>query len=511
MTYFAGIEFAANKGGAATPKMPMPTSEHLNLSRRALLGASAAAAILPASALARTDAEPDSWAPALAILKQIKAPVFPAKDFDITKYGAVAGDQAKTSAAITAAIDACNKAGGGRVVVPAGTWLTGPITLKSKVNLHVAKDATLAFSQNPADYPLVLTRFEGVECMNYQPFIYAFEQTDIAITGEGTLDGQADWTHWWNWTRIRAQGLENASKRIGQQAAQGVPPEQRIVGEGGYLRPNFVQPYRCKNVLFEGVKLVRSPMWELHPVLCENVTVRKIRVDTTGPNNDGCDPESCKNVLIEDCVFNTGDDCIAIKSGRNHDGRRVNVPSENIVIRNCQMIGGHGGVSLGSEASGGIRNIYVRDCHMGSPDLDRALRLKSNSYRGGYITDVVFRDVKVDQVSQDILQVTLDYGEGKGGAFNPKVGRVRFENVTCDKAPRAFDIAGYSDDIIELIDVRNCVFNNVAKASFIGNAQMTAKNVKINGADWQPVMATAEEIAAHGPGANSANGAPKKP
>jgi polygalacturonase len=485
----------------------MTKSGQSHPSRRALLGATAAAALLPVRALARSEAEPDSWAPVAAILRQIKAPVFPAKDFDITKYGAVAGDQTKTSAAIAAAIDACTKAGGGRVVVPAGTWATGPIVLKSKVNLYLAKDATLAFSRNPADYPLVLTRFEGVECMNYQPFIYAFGETDLAITGEGTLDGQADADHWWDWTRIRAKGLENASKRIGQLAAQGVPPEKRIVGDGGYLRPNFVQPYRCKNILFEGIKIVRSPMWELNPVLCENITVRKVRVDSIGPNNDGCDPECCKNVLIEDCVFNTGDDCIAIKSGRNADGRRVNTPSENIVIRNCQMIGGHGGVSLGSEASGGIRNIYVRDCHMGSPNLDRALRIKTNSFRGGYIQNVVFRDVKVDQVSQDILQVTLDYGEGRGGGFNPKVGNVRFENVTCGKAKRPFDINGYDDDIIEAIDVRNCVFDNVAGPAFIANAKVTARGVKINGANWQPVLATAAESAAHSPGANSA--APK--
>ena len=476
----------------------------IHTSRRAWLGGAAALSLLPLEALARTSATADSWAPALAVLKRIKAPVFPKRDFDIRDHGASPDDQAKTTQALADAIAACKAAGGGRVVVPAGTWPTGAIVLKSKVNLHIAEGATLAFSQNPADYPLVLTRFEGVECMNYSPFIYAFGESDIAISGKGTLDGRADKTHWWDWAgHARDPKFGNAVDTLGKMAAQGIPPQKRVFGGDWKLRPNFIQPYRCKNILIEDVTIVGSPMWEIHPVLSRNITVRGVKIDSTGPNNDGCDPESCADVLIENVTFNTGDDCIAIKSGRNHDGRRVGVPSENIVIRNCQMIGGHGGVSLGSEASGGIRNIYVRDCHMGSPNLDRALRLKSNSYRGGYIENVVFRDVKIDQVAQDILQVTLDYGEGRGGAYNPRLGHVRLENVVCKKATRAFDIAGYKDDVITAIDVRNCVFDNVAKASFIANAEVTANNVRMNGSLWQPVLATPDEEAKHGPGANT--------
>jgi len=472
----------------------------IHFSRRALLGG-AAASFLPREAVARSS---DSWAPARSILKRIKAPVFPKRDFDIRDHDAVADDTAKTTKAIAAAITACNAAGGGRVVVPAGRWATGAVVLKSKVNLHIADGATLAFSQNRADYPLVLTRFEGVECMNYSPFIYAFGESDIAITGKGTLDGQADATHWWDWTkRARDQVHGNAVKVLGDMAAQGIPPEKRIFGGDWKLRPNFIQPYRCRDILIEDVTIVASPMWEIHPVLSRNITVRGVKIDSQGPNNDGCDPESCADVLIENVVFNTGDDCIAIKSGRNHDGRRVGTPSENIVIRNCQMIGGHGGVSLGSEASGGIRNIYVRDCHMGSPTLDRALRLKSNSYRGGYIENVVFRDVTVDQVAEDIVQVTLDYGEGRGGAHNPRLGHVRLENVVCKKAKRAFDIAGYKDDVIADIAVRDCTFDNVAAPSFIANAEVTARNVRLNGATWQPTFATPEEEARHGPGANT--------
>ena len=480
-----------------------------SIDRRTLLAATTVAAILPWRAEAKP-AGGDSWAPVAKILKSIKAPTFPNTDFDIRRYGADATDQDKTTKAVNAAILACSQAGGGRVVVPAGTWPTGAIVLKSFVNLYLAKDATLLFSTDPKDYPLVLTRFEGVECMNYSPFIYAYGERDIAITGEGTLDGQADATHWWDWTKqARDPKYGNAVEVLGKMADDGLPVEKRIIGDKGRLRPNFVQPYRCRNILLEGFRIVRSPMWELHPVLSQNITVRGVRIDSTGPNNDGCDPESCRNVLIEKVVFNTGDDCIAIKSGRNVDGRRVSVPSENIVIRDCQMIGGHGGVSLGSEASGGIRNIYVRDCHMGSPNLNRALRLKSNSYRGGYITDIVFRDVTVDQVANDLMQVTLDYGEGNGGPFKPKMGRVLMENVTCKKARRAFDIAGYPDNPIELIDIRDCRIDDVADPAFITSAEVRAQHVTINGKPWQPVRASPDDIAKHHAAAAS-DGGPKK-
>ncbi|MBW8881890.1 MAG: glycoside hydrolase family 28 protein, partial [Asticcacaulis sp.] len=298
----------------------------IHFSRRALLGG-AAASFLPREAVARSS---DSWAPARSILKRIKAPVFPKRDFDIRDHDAVADDTAKTTKAIAAAITACNAAGGGRVVVPAGRWATGAVVLKSKVNLHIADGATLAFSQNRADYPLVLTRFEGVECMNYSPFIYAFGESDIAITGKGTLDGRADKAHWWDWAgHAHDPKFGNAVKTLGDMAAQGIPSEKRIFGGDWKLRPNFIQPYRCRNILIEDVTIVASPMWEIHPVLSRNITVRGVKIDSQGPNNDGCDPESCADVLIENVVFNTGDDCIAIKSGRNHDGRRVGTPSEN--------------------------------------------------------------------------------------------------------------------------------------------------------------------------------------
>ncbi|HEX7958786.1 MAG TPA: glycoside hydrolase family 28 protein, partial [Terriglobales bacterium] len=256
----------------------------------------------------------DPWQQLPEILARIKPPAFPNRDFEITKFGAVGDNKTDCTEAFRKAIAACNAAGGGRVTVPAGEFLAGAIHLKSNVNLHVASHATIKFSTDPKQYlPLVFTRWEGNELMNYSPFIYAFEQHNIAITGEGTLDGQADNEHWWPWTgRDRwgwKQGQPSAGKArnlLHEMAEKGTPVSERKFGEGSYLRPQFIQPYRCKNVLIEGLTIKNSPMWEVTPVLCTNVTVRKLNISSLGPNNDGCDPESCTDVLIEDCSFNTG-------------------------------------------------------------------------------------------------------------------------------------------------------------------------------------------------------------
>jgi len=207
-----------------------------------------------------------------------------------------------------------------------------------------------------------------------------------------------------------------------------------VFGDGSKLRPNFVQPYRCENVLIEGVTIVNSPMWEIHPVLCRNVTVRHVVINSHGPNNDGCDPESCRDVLIEACTFDTGDDCIALKSGRNEDGRRVNVPIEDVVVRGCIMKDGHGGVVIGSEASGGARHIYAERCWMNSPNLDRALRIKTNSVRGGYVEHVYMRDCVVGEVAEAVATVNLFYEEGDKGTFPPPVRDIELRNVTSRKS-----------------------------------------------------------------------------
>lgn len=454
------------------------------ITRRTFLRHAAAAPALFLPQSIATSADP--WLRAAAIVNGITAPRFAARDFDITAFGAV-GDGAKPcTGAIRRAIAACRAAGGGRVVVPAGRFLTGAVRLESGVNLHLTAKATLAFSRDPREYlPAVLTRWEGVELMNYSPFVYAFEVENIAITGSGTLDGQADAEHWWDW---RAPGpARNArqfparEKLMALQAA-GVPVAERVFGEGSFLRPNFIQPYRSRNVLIEGVTIVNSPMWEIHPVLCRRVTVRGVTIRSHGPNNDGCDPESCRDVLIEGCTFDTGDDCIALKSGRNEDGRRLNVPIENVVIRDCTMKDGHGGVVIGSEISGGARNIFAEKCRMDSPQLDRALRIKTNSVRGGTVEDVFMRDVTIGQVAEAVVTINFFYEEGDAGKFPPVVRNVQVRNVTSRKSEYALLLRGYTHAPIGDIRIEDCVFDGVAKPDLLESVRnLELRNVRVNG------------------------------
>jgi polygalacturonase len=234
----------------------------------------------------------DPWIGATRILARIKPPVFPNRDFRIIDHGAVADGSTDATAAIRKAIEACHAAGGGRVVVPPGVFITGAIHLQSNVNLFLSEGATLKFSSDPAMYlPAVFTRFEGTECMNFSPLIYAFEQENIAITGTGVLDGSASDENWWKWARRPAPNTDPPARpdirRLLDFGERGVPVAQRVFGAQHLLRPSFIQPYRCRNVLIEGISIRNSPMWEIHPVLSTNVTVRGVKISTHGPNNDG--------------------------------------------------------------------------------------------------------------------------------------------------------------------------------------------------------------------------------
>ena len=422
------------------------------------------------------------------ILEQIQPPTFPNRDFPITDYGAEGDNDTDCTAAFREAIRACSEAGGGRVVVPEGIYLTGTIHLQSNVNLHLKKGAVISFFTTPEDFlPMVFTRFEGIECWNYSPPVYAFEQENIAITGQGTLDGNADITNWWRWKWIQQPDV----KALGQMGHDGVPVKERRFGDGHLLRPNMIQPYRCKNILIEGVTIKNSPMWHIHPVLSENITVRNVTVIGHGPNNDGCNPESCKNVLIEGCHFDTGDDCIAIKSGRNNDGRRVNVASENIIVRNCVMKEGHGGVVIGSEISGSARNIFAEDCIMDSPNLDRGLRIKTNSQRGGVVENVFMRNVIMRQVKEAALKINYHYQEGDQGAFPPTVRNIYMSNVRCDQAEHPWHIRGYEHNKIQNVILKGCTFGTLEKdgiAEGIEGFQVLPKDTLPLEADWAGKM-----------------------
>jgi polygalacturonase len=460
--------------------------------RRAFLRTSSGALLslfLPATA-----ADGD-WSLVPAILERIKAPVFPNRDFQVAGYGAVGDGKTDCTDAFRRAVEACSRAGGGRVVASAGDYLTGPIHLASNVNLHVPAGATLRFSRDPRQYlPVVYTRWEGTECMNYSPLIYAFDAENVAVTSEGVLDGQAGNEHWWPWCGNARfgwkQGEPSQTRARGLLVGMGdkdVPVGERVFGEGGFLRPNFIQTYRCRNVLIEDITIHSAPMWQIHPGLSTNVTVRRAKMVSHGPNNDGCNPECCRDVLIEDCLFDTGDDCIAIKSGRNRDGRRVGMPSENIVVRRCQMKDGHGGVTIGSEASGGVRNVFAEDCQMDSPNLDRVLRIKTNSVRGGVIERIRMRNVTVGQVADAVLHVDLFYEEGDKGQFPPVVRDIEMRGVTCGKSNSALYLRGYPSAPIRDIRLDNCRFDNVAKPDRIENVEgLRCTAVTVNGRAYPP-------------------------
>ncbi len=443
-------------------------------------------ALFPSLAFAQHDAWKTEYP---KILARIKPPNFPKRNFSILKYGAKAGGAFDNRAAINRAIDACSKAGGGRVVVPAGVFLTGAIRLKSNVDLHVSKGATLKFSTDPNAYmPVVHTRWEGMELMHLSPLIYAYGQTNIAITGTGTLDGQGK-SFFWKWHGNPRYGgnpdvlsQRPARARLYEMMDKNVPVAERVFGPDHYLRPQFIQPYKCRNVLIEDVTIIDSPMWEVHPVLCENVTVRRIHVASHGPNNDGCNPESCKDVLIDNCFFDTGDDCIAIKSGRNNDGRRINVPTENIIVRNCTMKDGHGGITVGSEISGGVRNLFAHDCRLDSADLWTALRVKNNASRGGKLENFYFRNITVGQVSRAVVEIDFNYEEGAKGDHIPVMRNYVVEGLKCAAGNRAVDLQGLDNAPIYDVTIRNATFGSVKNRSVIKNVKgMKLENVTIAG------------------------------
>ncbi len=446
-----------------------------------LLAACGAAGWTPPASARSAPSQASPWSRLPGILARIRPPVFPARDFLLTAFGAVPDGETDASAAFRAAIDACQRAGGGRVVVPAGVFLTGPIHLKSRVNLHVTRGATIRFSRDPERYlPAVLTRWEGVELMGYSPLVYAFEQRDVAITGEGTLDGQAGPEHWWPWKSDGHPRSQKADRALLlRQAEQGVPVAERRFGSGHSLRPQFVQPYRCTNVLIEGVTIRNAPMWVIHPVLCRNVVVRGVTVVSAGPNNDGCNPESSRDVLIEDSLFDTGDDCIAIKSGRNADGRRLATPSERIVVRGCRMRAGHGGVTIGSEVSGGARDVFVERCLMSSPQLERGIRIKTNAVRGGVVENLFVRDVEIGEVGSAI-DIDMLYEEGAAGSFTPVVRNLLVERLTVQRAAHAFFVRGLPNSPVRGLVVRASSFRAVAKGSLLnGVADLLLNDVVI--------------------------------
>jgi polygalacturonase len=442
-----------------------------NLMKYAHIPVAAAAAMLFTATLGiprshAVDASVEEIAPIKAPfdMPQLQRPKFPDHTARITEFGAVEGGSTKNTEAFKRAIAAVSEKGGGRVVVPPGKWLTGPIHLKSNINLHMEDGAEIIFSDQFEDYlPPVFVRAGGIEIYNYSPLVYARDCENIAITGAGFLNGNAK--AWWAWAR-------KESREPFKMGAEGVPVEKRVFGTPeAAIRPSFVGLVNCQNVLLEGFKIGSGPNWTIHPIYCENLIIRRVSVDTHGPNNDGIDPDSCRNVLVEHCTFNTGDDCLVLKSGYNQDGWRVGKPTENVVMRHCYSNKGHGGLVIGSEMSGSVRNVYMHDCEFDG--TDRVLRIKSRIDRGGVVENVWVENVKFRNLQRDAVILNMDYGSDRQqvNEEKPPVFRnIQVKDMTGAGAPVAITITGIDQDSIRDIHFENMTIT-AQKGAVIKNAR----------------------------------------
>ncbi len=389
--------------------------------------------------------------------------------FVITDFGAIKDDKEATTKAINQAINEANGAGAGIVVIPEGEWLTKKIHLKSNVNLHLEKGAVLLFSEDPKDYlPAVHSTWEGMECYNYSPLIYAYNCKNIAITGEGKLKAKMDvWKTWFS----RPGPHMNSLKRLYNLASYNKPVEERqMVNDTANFRPQFIQFNRSENILLEGVSIENSPFWTIHPYLSKNVVIRNLNVYAHGHNNDGVDPEMSQNVLIENCVFDQGDDAIAIKSGRNQDAWRLNTPSKNIVMRNCIMKNGHQLVAIGSELSGGVENVFVENCKViDGAKMFHLVFIKTNERRGGYVKNIHIENVSGGSIKNGVLGIETDVLY-QWRDLVPTIERkltpiedVYLKNVKATKAEYLSKITGQEE-----LPVKNIVLDHVEVDTIIG-------------------------------------------
>jgi polygalacturonase len=409
-------------------------------------------------------------------MPQLDRPSIPDRDFDIREFGATAGASDVTEA-IHRAIEAANASGGGRVIVPQGTWHARPIHLMSNVNLHVSEGALVRFSTNREDYlPVVRQRHEGVEAYNYSPMIYAYGLQNVAVTGKGTLDAQGE--HWWTW-------FEQYGPPPRAIATQ-VPLSRRDFGKGSGMegmRPNFVVFLDCENVLVEGITLNDSPMWNVHLIYTDGAIVRDITVNSLdAPNGDGIVIDSSTDVLVEYNRLRTGDDAVVLKSGLNEEGLLIDRPTENVVIRHFEATDvrtGSGGVVFGSETSGGIRNVYVHDAYF--EGSDRGIRFKTERGRGNVIENIFVRDVRMKNITYEAINVNSFYTGPDVVGVAPAIRNIHISDVDIDGVPTAISLIGLPEKWIEDFTLENIRVRNADAGARITRVKNIAlKNVSIS-------------------------------
>ncbi|MDO4163392.1 MAG: glycoside hydrolase family 28 protein [Bacteroides sp.] len=423
-------------------------------------------------------------------MEPIKEFVFPEKEYLITDYGAVKGGEVNNTEAITAAIAACNEAGGGKVVVPDGEWLTGPIHFKSNVNLYLSEGAILRFTDNPEDYlPAVMTSWEGLECYNYSPLLYAYECENVAITGSGALSPKMDtWRKWFS----RPQAHLEALRQLYTMGSTDVPVERRQMAVGeNHLRPHLIHFNRCKNVLLDGFKIRQSPFWTIHIYMCDGGIARNLDVKAHGHNNDGIDLEMTRNFLVENCVFDQGDDAVVIKAGRNRDAWRLNAPCENIVVRNCTILKGHTLLGIGSEISGGIRNVYMHDC-TAPKTVHRLFFVKTNHRRGAFVENIYMENVKtggalsVLEIDTDVLYQWRDLVP----TYEKRITRIDgiyLDNIQCDSTKLIYTLKGDERLPIKNVEMKDIHVGCVADTA---NMVVNVEGLKMENVAYDTVNPT---------------------
>lgn len=398
----------------------------------------------------------------------IHEPLFPDHICSIVDYGAIADGKTMNTKAFKEAIDACSALGGGKVNVPAGIWLTGPIHLESSIELHIERDATLLFSADPDDYlPVVFSRFEGIEYYNYSPPIYAKDATNVAVTGLGTINGQGA-LEWW---KIMTRGTSsiNALYAMGDDA---IPVTERVFGTKAQgLRPAFIECIRCHNVLIENIKIINGPMWTIHPVYSDNVIVRGVDIATDpGPSTDGVAVDSSSNVLIENSTFRTGDDAIVLKSGRDKEGMRLHIPTENVIIRNNVIKEAHGAIAIGSEISGDVRNVFVHDTTANSVQF--GFRIKATRGRGGIVENIWVENMKLRSVSIEAIQITTAYGLPFriDSTAVPLFRNVHLKNISAEKTRGTITVDGLPELPVNNVSFEDITFFGTRGGPELSNA-----------------------------------------
>jgi len=447
----------------------------------------------------------EAWKRVDTILARIKAPEFPDKVFNVKKYISKKNGRKAFVNAVNKAIKDCNESGGGKVLIPGGEYISnGPIHLLSNVNLHLAEDAVLKFGVDPVDYtPLVLVRWEGTLCYNYSPLIYAHKQKNIAVTGKGTIDGQTQ-LGWYKWKRDNDGKNQKEDKKVLRQFGNDLTPvETRVFGNGfldldddgkddghgdgkdHYFRPTSIEFIECENVLFEDFTILNSPFWNVHPVFCKNVIVRGLNIQKGETNDDGIDPDSCTDVLIENCVINTNDDAIAIKAGRDQDAWN-RLPAENIIIRNNNLTSAVNGFCIGSEMSGGVKNIFVYDNDI--PKVIRAINFKCNLDRGGQVENIYIKNIRVGTCEGELFIFRMDYHGYRGNNFPTKFNDFFVTDVLCENIKgTAFKIVGVESEHIKRVYLKNFEIKNTTNESEIKFADnVITKNIIIKGKEWLP-------------------------